>query len=133
MTNNIQKISRYAPHKLQGALQLEVARPRAGLAREFAFERRAISIFSILLITLVLAYVYFVASSVFAVMARADADRNIRTAETNLASMEQKYLTSSSAISKQTADSEGLMNLGEISYVYRPGNTALANIADSKL
>ena len=55
MKKQLQKISKYRPSVLQGTLQLEVARPRAGLATEHPYERHALSILSIALVIFVLA------------------------------------------------------------------------------
>ena len=133
MTKHIQKISKYTPGILQGVLQLEVERPRTGLAREFAIERRAFSILSTLLIVLIAAYLYFVASSILNVMGRADAERSIRSIESNVATLEQQYLALSNSVSTQTATEQGLAEVQNVSYVYRPGNESLAAAQTSSI
>ena len=133
MTRQVHKISKYSAGVLQGALQFQVTRPREGLTRAYALERRTLSVLSLLLLVLIVAYLYFVASSIFAVMARADAERNIRTVETNLASLEQQYLALAGTVSQEAAVSDGLTPVTDISYVNRPGNTALAQPAVGNL
>ena len=112
---------------LQGTLQFEVGRPRAGLAMEHPYERHAFSILSIALAVLVGAYLFFVASSIFNVMARSDAMAEIRDIEGSIGGLEQEYLTLSEDVSPQRAAELGLTPVAKTAYVYRPGNTAVAS------
>src|SRR5260221_286769 len=88
MTRHLHKISRYTPSILQGTLQLEVTRPRTGLARELSLERHAVFSLSVALSVLVAAYLYFVASSVLNVMAQSDAEHNMRAIEGSMGALE---------------------------------------------
>ena len=126
MKKHMQRISKYTPGILQGVLQLEVERPRTGLAREFAIERRAVSILTVSLVILIAAYLYLVASSIFNVMGRAEAERSIRVIGSNVATLEQQYLALSNSVSSASAAAQGLADVHDVSYVYRPGNAAMA-------
>ncbi len=126
MRKQLQKISKYKPSTLQGTLHLEVARPRAGLATEHPFERRALSILSVVLAVLVGAYLYFVAASILNVMARSEATRQSAAIESSIGSLEQRYLALSQEVSPQAGQALGLAPVAETSYVYRPGNAATA-------
>ena len=126
MTNHLKKISKYKPSILQGSLQFEVARPRTGLALEHPYERHALSILGILLVALVAAYLYFVASSVLNVIARADAMAQIRDIQSSIGSIEQQYLALSQEVNPERASELGLTPVSKTAYVYRAGNTAVA-------
>ena len=118
---------------LQGTLQFEVGRPRAGLAMEHPYERHAFSILSIALAVLVGAYLFFVASSIFNVMARSDAMAEIRDIEGSIGGLEQEYLALSEGVSPQRAAELGLAPVADTAYVYRPGNTAVASMKPSEI
>ncbi|RJQ34679.1 hypothetical protein C4568_01995, partial [Candidatus Parcubacteria bacterium] len=126
MTKHFQKISKYKPSVLQGTLHLEVAKPRTGLAVEHPYERHALSILSILAVLLIGAYLFFVMSSVFHVMARSDALAEIRAIEGSIGGMEEEYLALAEEVSPMRAAELGLAPVADTAYVYRPGNTAVA-------
>lgn len=133
MTRHIHKISRYTPSILQGTLQLEVARPRAGLARELPFERRALLLLSIALIGLVSIYLYFVASSILNVMVRSEAEGAMRRIEGSIGALEQQYLALSRSIQAQSADGLGLSPVRSTAYVYRSVDTAMADSREAQI
>lgn len=121
------KISKYRPSVLQGALQLEVTKPRASLAKELAYERHAIAALSTMLLLLVALYLYFVAASILNVMGKTEAERNMRDIEGSMGSLEQKYLALSQSINQDEAGSLGLAPVQSVSYVYRPTASAMAD------
>ena len=126
MTRYIHKISRYTPSLLQGTLQLEVARPRTGLARELPLERHALPGLALVLAVVGAAYLYFVASSILNVMAQRDAEHSMRVIESSMGSLEQRYMTLSRSIDAKDAGSIGLAPVETTAYVYRPIDTAMA-------
>ena len=126
MTRYIHKISRYTPSLLQGTLQLEVARPRTGLARELPLERHALPGLALVLAVVGAAYLYFVASSIVNVMAQRDAEHSMRVIESSMGSLEQRYMTLSRSIAAKEAGSIGLAPVEASAYVYRPIDTAMA-------
>ena len=126
-------LGRYKPSALQGTFQFEVARPRVGLAMEHPSEHRAFSILSIALVVLVGTYLFFVASSIFNVMARSDAMAQIRDIEGSIGGLEQEYLALSEGVSPQRALELGLAPVAKTAYVYRPGNTAVASTKPSEI
>lgn len=127
MKNYVKKISKYKPSNLQGTLHLEVARPRPSLATEHPLERRALSILFITLIALVLGYLYFVSASIFNVMARTEAAHQTDAIQSSISQLEAKYLALSVGVSPQAGAKLGLAPIANTSYVYRPGNAALAS------
>ena len=133
MTRHIHKISKYTPSLLQGSLQLEVVRPRTGLSRELPLERHMLSGLSIALMVLVAAYLYFVASSIFNVMARGDAEHRMRAIEGSMGSLEQQYLTLSQSINQESATSLSLAPVEDTAYVYRPIDAAMVDVQRNQI
>ena len=132
MKKHLEKISKYKPSALQGALHLEVSRPRAGLAMEHSLETRARSVLFIFLVLLVAGYLYFVTASIFNVMARTEAIRQTQEIESSIGSLEQRYLALSQAVSPQTGIALGLAPISNTSYVYRSGNAAVREVASNR-
>ncbi len=128
MKKYVQKISKYRPSALQGTLHFEVSRPRAGLAVEHPYERRAFSILLIALAILVAAYLYFVTASVLHVMARTEAVNQAQAIAASIGGLEKQYLALSQSVSPQEAPALGLAPISNVSYVYRPGNEAVRNV-----
>jgi len=120
------KISKHKPSILQGTLQFEVGRPGTSFAYELAIERRAFSILGALLVALIAAYLYFVASSILNVIGRADADRQAQATAGDVAELEQRYLALSQSVTQDSASELGLAPVQAVGYVYRPGNAAVA-------
>ena len=112
---------------LQGTLQLHVARPRTGLARELSYERHALSGLSIVLVALVAVYLYFVAASILNVMARSDAEHDMRAIEGSMGALEQQYLALSRSVDQSSAASIGLLPIQSTAYVYRPVDAAMVD------
>jgi len=133
MTRHLHKISRYTPSLLQGTLQLEVARPRTGLARQLPLERRALPTLGIVLVVVVVLYLYFVASSIFNVMARADAERSMRAIEGSMGSLERQYIALSRSINAASAGSIGLAPIEETAYVHRQSDSAMAGTLHNQI
>ena len=133
MTKKILRISKYTPDALQGALQFDMSRPRTGLSREFAIEKRAIFILGTILSILVFSYLYFVAVSIYSVIAKADAERSMREVHSELAHLEGEYLQVSTALSASNATDMGYTKVSSVQYVYRPHTTALAQINNMSL
>ena len=127
MTKHLHKISRYTPSLLQGTLQLEVARPRSGLARELPLERHALSGLSIILVLVVAAYLYLVASSILNVIGQRDAEHSMRAIEGSMGALEQQYIALSRSINADSADTIGLAPVAATSYVYRQTDAAMAD------
>ena len=126
MSKHLQRISKYRPSALQGTLRLEVARPRARLSQEQAWEPHTRSILSIALIVLTAAYLYFVAASIMNVIARTEAMREMQTIQSAIAGMEQRYFALRDSVTPQEASSLGLSQVKNAQYVYVPGNAASA-------
>ena len=132
MKNNLKKISKYKPSHLQGTLQLEAFRPRASLATEHPYERRALSILSLALAVLVAAYLYFVAASILHVMSRSEAMRETDTLESSIGALEQNYLALSQEVSPLAGAALGLSPIEDTSYVHREGNAAYTGSITSR-
>lgn len=129
----MKKISKYRPSILQGTLQFEAARPRASLAIEHPFERYALTVFLAALGLLIACYLYFVTLSVLHVIRRTEALAEIGRIQSSTAELEQNYLALSQQISPQEAETLGLSTVTNTSYVYRPGNAALSEVASNKI
>ena len=133
MTKHLHKISRYTPSLLQGTLQLEVARPRSGLARELPLERHALSGLSIMLIVIVAMYLYFVASSILNVIGQRDAEHSMRAIEGSMGALEQQYIALSRSINAESAHDVGLVPIEATAYVYRPTDAAIADARHNQI
>lgn len=127
------KVSTYTPHILQGTLRLEWGKPRAGLAREFQLERRALAAAATVLGILVCAYLALVAATILNIMGRNQAERRVEAIGNNIASLEERYLALSKRVTPEEASRLGLAPIDSVSYVYRPGNAALATPAQTAI
>ena len=114
-------------------MQLEVTRPRSGLARALPLERYAVSALSITLVLLVAAYMYFVASSILNVMARSDAQRGMRAIEGSMGALEQQYLALSRSVDVASASAIGLAPVESTAYVYRQTNAAMIGMPRNQI
>jgi hypothetical protein len=126
-------MSKYKPSALQGTLQLEASKPRAGLAREHPLERRIFSILLIALAVFIAGYLYFVTASILHVMATSEAMHEAGDIQSSISAMEGRYLALSQTISPNDAGSLGLAPVSHTSYVYRPGNEAARNVSQSAI
>lgn len=133
MKKHLQKISRYRPSALQGTLQFEAARPRAHLANEHPWEPRARSILSIMLVILVAGYLYFVAASILNVIARTEALGEMQSTQSSIASLEQRYFALSQGVTPEEGAALGFSPVSHTSYVFRPGNAAVAGITPNEI
>ena len=127
------KISKYKPSAAQGKLNLFVRERHTLLAVEHPYERVIRQALFILLLTLILGYLYFVAASILNIMARKEADTSTLALQTKIAKMEGDYFAMSSAVDASTAGSAGLAPVHSTQYVYRPGNAAAVTIQPNEI
>ncbi len=122
---NALKISKHIPSVFQGSLNFV-----PGRSMSFTMEHPAESVVLRWLVALVVvflcAYLYFVSLSVLNVIARKEALSQITKLQTSTSVMERDYFALSQTVKPSEGASLGLSPITTISYVYRPGNTAVA-------
>jgi len=119
------KISKHIPSVFQGSL--DFSRGRAiSLSVEHPLEAVISRYLMGIIVFLLLGYLYFVSASVLNVIARKEALTGIAKVQSTISVTEQQYFTLSQAMTPAEGASLGLAPLTETSYVYRPGNTAVA-------
>jgi F420-0:gamma-glutamyl ligase-like protein len=120
------KISKYIPSSSQAKLNLFVTEQRVSLAREHALEPLARQVLLAILGVLIFAYLYFVAASIFHIMARKEASADTSRMQSAIAQMESEYFALSHALEPESGAKIGLAPVSGTDYVYRPGNAASA-------
>ena len=133
MTKRIQKISRYRTSIFQGRFDFQSAARGASLTAAHPFERHA---FQALFAALALAaclYVYFVGATVLNVIARKEAMQSSAALASIVSTLEQEFYLASATIDPSAGERLGLSPVSNTSYVYRPGNAALADGAAGEL
>jgi hypothetical protein len=84
-----------------------------------------------LLLALFLCYLYLVSSSVLNIMAQRGSASEAAHLQSEIGDMEREYFALGATLSPHEARSIGLAPLSETSYIYRPGNAALVDTADT--
>ncbi len=132
MKERIQKISKYRPSIFQAKLDFS-----PGRSFSFAVEHpREQLIFKVLLgalVALACSYVYFVGATILNVIARKEAVAETASLETQVSKLENSYLAASKSVSPSDGARLGLAPLTQSSFVYRPGETAVATIEPNAL
>lgn len=100
------------------------------LAVEHQAERLALSVLSIIVGLLFCSYLYFVGASVLNIIARKEADAQSLGIQGSVGVLEEQYFALSQSVTPQDAPSLGLAPVSQTAYVYRPGDAAVAPIAD---
>lgn len=96
------------------------------LAEEHPRERLARIALGAVLALLVMAYLYFVTASVLNIMARKEALRQMDTIQATIGTMESQYFALSQSLTPESGAKLGLAPIAKTTYVYQPGNAALA-------
>jgi hypothetical protein len=120
------KISKHIPSVFQGSFDF-TKRRAISLSVEHPLEQTALRWLVALIVVFLCTYLYFVSMSVLNVIARKEALSQISRIESSISTKEHDYFALSEEVVPSTGDSLGLSPLSNITYVYRPGNTALAN------
>ena len=120
------KISRHTPSVLQGAFDFTGGKT-ISMTMEHRAEPVLFRVFTIAIAALVCVYLYEVSASVLNVIARKESLTRIEQLQTSISVMEQQYFQLSQQLTPQMGASLGLTALQETSYVYSPGNTAMAD------
>ena len=103
------------------------------LAIEYPWEQTLLRVLLVSLGILTVSYLYFVAASVFNVIAHKEADLKSTRLETTIGKLEQEYFALSQQLTAETGASLGLSSITEQSYVYRPGNVGQAQTAPAQI
>ena len=101
------------------------------LAIELPLEVHLLRAIMAVLLCAAACYLYFVSASVLNIMARKGAVDEAAKLQSAIGVMEREYFALGEELSPEEASSIGLAPLAETSYVYRPGNAAQANTADT--
>jgi hypothetical protein len=120
------KISKHIPSVLQGSLDFSPGRT-ISLSIEHPTESVLLRWLVALVVVFLCAYVYFVSLSVLNVIARKEALASIAKLQSAISLMERDYFALSQRVVPSEGASLGLAPISAISYVYRPGNTAMAD------
>lgn len=80
---------------------------------------------------LVLAYLYFVCASVLNIMARKEAASRVSSIQTAISQLERDYFALNDSLTPESGAVLGLAPVEGTAYVYRPGNAAAAETADT--
>ena len=119
------KISKHIPSVFQGSLDFTGGRA-ISFTMEHPLESSALRFLVALVVVCVCTYVYFVSLSVLNVIARKEAMADISRLAGSISVMETEYFALSETIQPSEGARLGLAPLSNVSYIYRPGNTALA-------
>lgn len=122
--SRVLKIHKHIPSALQASFAFPER--RFSLVAEHPYERTAVRWLFVLLAVLLCGYVYFVTASILNVIARKEAVADIARTQNAISSLEQRYFTLSQAVTPERGVGLGLSQVSSVSYVYRPGNTAMA-------
>lgn len=117
-------IGKHLPSALQASFAFPT--PAISLTVEHSYERHALRVILALLALCLFAYLYFVSASILNVIARREATTHMASLRNVISASEQRYFELSQAITPERGTTIGLSTISETSYVYRPGNTALA-------
>lgn len=120
-------ISKHIPSALQGSFLFPV--PAISLTVEHPLESKLLRALLIVLALLLCGYLYFVSVCILNVMARKEASVHAASVQNAIASLEEEYFALSESVTEVRGASLGLHPIRKTSYVYRPGNTALAGQA----
>ncbi len=127
------KISKYTPSIFQSKMDFESVAKRQMpiLAIEYPIERVALTVLVSFLAILFCAYFYLVVASVLNIIARKEADARSARLQSDIGTLEHQYFELSQSITPQSASEMGLAPIQATAYVYRPGNAASADTANS--
>lgn len=129
MGARIHKISKHVPSIFQGKLDFKAGEHRISLSMQHPLESAIVRALLVILVALVFGYLYFVASSIFNVMARREALAAISSIQGHIGGLEQQHFGLAEAVTPQTGATMGLSPITTTQYVYRPGNVGAATIA----
>ena len=119
------KISKHIPSVFQGSFDFSGGRS-ISLSIEHPVEATILRSLVALVVILLCAYLYFVSLSVLNVIARKEALAGISKFQSSISGMEQQYFALSETVKPSEGTYLGLSPLTNITYAYRPGNTAAA-------
>jgi hypothetical protein len=122
------KISKHIPSVLQGSLDFSPGRS-ISLVIEHPAESVILRWLAAIVVVFLCAYVYFVSLSVLNVIARKEALAGVAKLQGAISLMERDYFALSQKVVPSEGASLGLAPISNISYVYRSGNTAMADTA----
>ncbi len=103
------------------------------LSLEHPLERFAFQALFAVLVLFLFAYLYFVTSSVFNVIARKEAETRAAQLESAIAALEHEYFALGEAIDADSAHTLGLAPISHTSYVYRPGTAVAVTIGSDDI
>ncbi len=126
------KISKHIPSVFQESLKFAPGRSISWTI-EHPAESMILRWIVAIIVVFLCAYVYFVSLSVLNVIARKEALAGIARLQSSISVMEQQYFALSQTVKPSEGASLGLSPLSNVSYVYRPGNTAVADSADKTI
>ncbi len=128
MRTRIQKISKYTPSIFQGRLDLSSARRNFSLTVEHSVEQIFLRALLGALAILVCAYIYFVGSTIFNVIARKEAMAETANLTSVVSDLEREYFAVSHRLGPDDGTRLGLSPVSNTVYIHRPGNSASATL-----
>lgn len=129
--SKVLRIGRHIPSALQGSFSFPVR--AISLTIEHPLERVAFRTALMLLAILLCGYLYFVSASILNVMARKEAAVAAASVQNAIATFEQQYFVLSDKVTQERGIAMGLHPVNEVSYVYRPGNTAAGTMERNEI
>ncbi len=123
----------HTPSIFQAQLQFPASAGSFALRAEHPMETTAFKTFSVILCALVCAYIYFVGSSAFNIIARKDALAQATRVRATIGSFERDYFAASQKLTPEAGLSLGLAPVSTTVYVYRPGTVGQAAVSHNEI
>ena len=121
------------PSIFQGKIEFAPARSNFQIAAQHPYENTMFRALFGIILALVIAYIYFVGSSVLNIIARKDALAQSSRLATIIGVFEKEYFAVSNGITPDAGADLGLSPVSSTAYVYRPGTVGRAEKLNNEI